>query len=298
MSRRGSSSRPGRASASGSGSGSTRRGGRGSTRGAGSTASPDGHVTTKCDHYHRNCNMVAPCCDKIVCCDQGHNESGHCPVKLDARNVFIVVCCTCKASQPVRNVCLNCNRSFGQNGCTSCRMWYSGDGFHCNDCGVCRKGRRKDWWHCPICNTCLAMKSAKEHKCLSSSNKNCAMCGEDTHRSRKPSTKMSCGHMAHCDCFLSRVQKSFSCPLPYCRQTVANMEAWNRALDTKASHEQTQHPSSPVQIYCFNCRGKSVARGDIKKCRVANCGSRNTVRVPYSQQHMPFVLPPRRMPPR
>lgn len=238
--------------------------------------------------------MVAPCCDKIVCCHKGHDES-RCPRKLDRSKVTTLVCCSCKQSQPIGKSCRACKKAFADVGCTTCRMWYAaGTGFHCKGCGVCRQGREQDVWHCAACDSCYPIRSMKDHKCTGSTgHHDCVLCGKDMHRSSKPSTTMSCGHRIHCCCFMKRVQVNFSCPSRGCGKTVANLEKWYRALDHIAAAEHAQS-SSPVKIYCIDCRRTSTGSGNHKKC--GKCGSYNTVRIPPSQQHSQFPLPPPNMP--
>ncbi len=260
--------------------------------------SSSGNSTVSCKHYERNCNMVAPCCDRIVCCHRGHDESRHCRYKLDRSKVVTLICRSCKQRQPVGKACRSCSRLFGEKGCTICRMWYAGDGFHCKECGVCRQGREKDMVHCFSCKRCYPIRSGPyTHTCASQyGDGRCAGCGKDVHRSRTPSTTMRCGHSMHCVCFLQRVKTNYSCPIPSCRKTVANMKEWNKALDKMAAAEQRNDPGSAMKIYCYDCRGQSTIRsgGDLKKCKC--CGSYNTVRIPPSQRNAPFVLPPSNMP--
>ncbi len=258
------------------------------------------YSTVKCTHYARNCNMVAPCCGKIVCCHRGHDSSANCPYTLDRSKVTTLICCYCKNKQGVGNSCRACKRSFGDKGCVTCRMWYSGDGFHCYGCGICRSGRQRDYKHCANCSMCYPVSSGPNgHECNpNTSDRNCAACGKDVSHSRKPSTTMRCGHYIHCDCFLERVKTSYNCPLRYCRKAVANMADWNKALDSVAAEERRRNPTTAVKIYCYDCRKTSTIQsgGSHKKCKSSNCGSYNTIRVPNSQRNLPFPLPPVNIP--
>lgn len=252
--------------------------------------------TTVCTHYQRRVNLVAPCCGRVVCCHRGHDEARVCRSRLDLKAVAVVVCTTCGQRQPVANACRACSRSFGEHGCTICRMWYAGDGFHCNQCGVCRAGRARDAVHCKACSMCYPLRAgAFAHTCAGAAlSGRCPVCGEGMARSRKPAVAMACGHAMHAQCFLQHVKTSFACPVRECRKTVANMRDWNRALDAVAEAELRANPARTVRVYCFDCRATSTVRtaGNLKKCKVPQCGSYNTVRIPPSQQGMPFVLPP------
>lgn len=252
-------------------------------------------ATVRCVHYRRNCNLVAPCCGRVVCCHQGH-DAHSCGTSLDRtrHRVKQVVCCSCKKIQPVGNTCRYCPRSFGENGCIPCRMWYSGDGYHCDECGICRKGKKRDMRHCAVCKVCYPIHrngaNAQTHTCaINATHRPCAGCGKDMSRSRRPCTTMRCGHSMHCDCFLQRVQTNYACPRRECRKTVANMQDWYRALESVAASQHATHQTSEVSISCINCRATSRVRtnGNYRKC--PSCGSNNTVRLPTN---LPFSLPP------
>lgn len=269
-------------------------GGRSSRTGSSSSSSSPRFTAVKCRHYSRNVSLLAPCCNKVVCCHQGHDAARNFSRRLDLRAVSTVVCGSCHAAQPVANSCRACGISFGARGCTICRMWYSGEGFHCRGCGVCRKGRRADWYHCATCRMCFPLRSAASHRCAAApgSEAGCAICGGDMLRARAPSTTMRCGHMVHCACFLKRVQRNYSCPVPGCGKTVADLRHWVQALDNVAAAEAGRHPTAPKRVYCFDCRRVTEPRSIAKKCAVPACGSHNTVRIPASQQHLPFAIPP------
>ncbi len=258
----------------GSGSSSNPFNGRNLRRNASETDEPK---TARCSHYARYCNLVAPCCGEIVCCHRGHDAlHNHNIALLQVREV---ICCNCKHRQPVANACRNCPQSFGEKGCITCRMWYAGDGFHCSDCGVCRRGRVSEMTHCATCKMCYPVRSGSySHVCaINAMERPCPLCGQDMFRSRKPSTTMQCGHAMHCECFLNWVKTNYYCPIRHCRKTVGNMAKWNKALDSQ--HAKRQQQSRFVKIYCRDCNSTttSAAGGKLKKCKVAQCGSYNTV---------------------
>lgn len=231
------------------------------------------HPTVKCTHYNRSCNILAPCCGRLFCCPKGHDASMHCSKRLETNRTRItrLVCCHCKKEQPVRNSCQYCARSFSRHGCTSCLIWDNSDAFHCNRCGVCRRGRRSDNWHCDSCNVCFPL-SARNHTCTIAATGPCALCGISMLRSTEVTRLMKCGHVIHESCFLKRVSKSFSCPRPECRKSVASIPLHvNAVISTPATKRD--------YIYCRDCRSQSYALCTHGYWQCLHCRSINTVRV-------------------
>ena len=260
--------------------------------------------TSVCRHYARRCSMIAPCCGQEVCCHIGHDEARVCSARIDKSKVITIVCDACRHPQDVSNGCVNCRTPFAERWCIPCRLWYDGPGFHCDECGICRRGARRDTRHCFVCRTCFPTTSFDKHICAENAlDRKCPCCGEHMHGSRRPCVTMKCGHAVHCDCFMARVRTTYTCPRAECRQSVGDMSSWFHALDVLVQSELEQaarsgRPVTTVTVYCFDCRATSVSRDhrDFKKCGTGGCGSYNTVRVPPSQAHLPFVLPPRSMP--
>ncbi len=186
--------------------------------GSRSSSSSSGKVTVRCTHYKRECNMVAPCCGRIVCCEIGHDSSDRCLNKLDGHvdQVRTLVCCDSNLKQDIRNACKKCKISFGKYSCMKCRKWSDKESFHCDYCGICRQGRKEWTKHCPVCSKCYPL-SLKAHVCTT--NSNCVGCGKDTHYSRELSTNMPCGHAMHQSCFMRRVQNKYTCPKKDVRKT-------------------------------------------------------------------------------
>ena len=87
---------------------------------------PEAETNAACVHYERNCNIVAPCCQRVFGCRICHDElsdSGHPPM-----NRFLiqqVVCKNCNTQQPVSNQCINCQTVFGEYYCGTCKLWMS-----------------------------------------------------------------------------------------------------------------------------------------------------------------------------
>lgn len=87
---------------------------------------PAAEANAACVHYERNCNIVAPCCQRVFGCRICHDELSdpdHPPM-----NRFLiqqVVCKNCNTQQPVSNQCINCQTVFGEYYCGVCNLWMS-----------------------------------------------------------------------------------------------------------------------------------------------------------------------------
>lgn len=124
------------------------------TRKISSVAAPSA-PPPRCRHFARRVALVAPCCRTVVCCHIGHDQSGVCPTPLIPPTVNEVVCLACRQRQPVAAQCRACGVRFADRVCVECRLFYTGDGFHCDRCGVCRQGLREDFRHCERRDDCF-----------------------------------------------------------------------------------------------------------------------------------------------
>lgn len=246
-------------------------------------------ATTACVHYARNCNLVAPCCNNVVCCHVGHDTNKICSAALDRTKVTTIVCCSCKQPQSIAAACRYCGRTFAEKACIVCKLWYSGDAYHCSSCGVCRRGRPDQVRHCTVCNVCYPLDgTAKPHICSPDTTARlCVGCNTEMKNSRSPVVTMRCGHAMHTHCFLHRVRSNFSCPRRDCRKVVADIQSWYDALDHTPNAPSM---SPPTTVSCVDCRAITQAQPLGFYARCAVCRSMNTVRVPPG---LPFALPPR-----
>ena len=96
---------------------------------------PAAEANAACVHYERNCNIVAPCCQRVFGCRICHDElsdADHPPM-----NRFLiqqVVCKNCNTQQPVSNQCIHCQTVFGEYFCGVCNLWMSMVSFHLEFC--------------------------------------------------------------------------------------------------------------------------------------------------------------------
>ena len=80
-----------------------------------------------CVHYERNCNIVAPCCNRVFGCRICHDELspvGHPPV--NRFEILEVICKNCQTRQSSKsNQCVQCKTVFGEYYCGICNLWMS-----------------------------------------------------------------------------------------------------------------------------------------------------------------------------
>jgi RING finger/CHY zinc finger protein 1 len=79
-----------------------------------------------CVHYERNCNTIAPCCQRIYGCRICHDELSE-PNHPDMNRFMVreVVCKNCHTQQAVSNQCIQCHTVFGEYHCNICNLWMS-----------------------------------------------------------------------------------------------------------------------------------------------------------------------------
>ena len=155
-----------------------------------------------CNHYERNCVIIAPCCNKEFPCRLCHDEnSDH---KINRFDIKEIVCKKCDQRQNVSNKCINCEIMFAKYYCDICHLWLNNDNnpiYHCQDCGICRKGEKEDFFHCKKCNLCLSIDLKNEHKCISdTANSNCPCCNNYLFNSTENLSVLKCGHTIHKKC--------------------------------------------------------------------------------------------------
>ncbi|KAK1298760.1 hypothetical protein QJS10_CPB14g00381 [Acorus calamus] len=121
-----------------------------------------------CEHYKRNCKLLAACCKKLFTCRFCHDKvSDH---SMDRKATAEMMCMHCLKIQAVGPVCQtpSCNRlSMAKYYCNICKFFDDERNvYHCPFCNLCRlgKGLGIDFFHCMTCNCCLGMKLV-EHKC-------------------------------------------------------------------------------------------------------------------------------------
>jgi len=238
----------------------------------------------KCTHYDRNCNIIAPCCNRAVGCRICHDETS--PPGHPAMNRFMVrevVCKLCGTRQMGSNQCISCKTMFGEYHCNRCNLWMSQSKkpFHCDQCGFCRVGGQENFRHCPECCMCISVNVFDTHRCFKDKYKNnCPVCREDMFSSRQSPQDLPCGHAIHAHCFRKLAGFDYRCPI--CKKTVVSQQsmaaAWEARARDIAEHPMPSDLQRIVDIMCNDCETKSHARNwHFLGIQCGHCSSFNTV---------------------
>lgn len=239
---------------------------------------------TKCTHYERNCNIVTPCCGRVVGCRICHDETS--PPGHPAMNRFMVrevVCKLCGTRQMASNQCINCKTMFGEYHCNKCNLWMSQGKkpFHCDLCGFCRVGGQENFRHCSECCMCISINVFETHRCFKDKYKNnCPVCREDMFSSRQSPQDLPCGHAIHAHCFRKLAGFDYRCPI--CKKTVVSQQsmaaAWEARARDIAEHPMPSDLQRIVDIMCNDCETKSHSQNwHFLGIQCGHCSSFNTV---------------------
>lgn len=183
--------------------------------------------TLKCDHYVKNCDIVARCCNHVFACRMCHDAvSDHGPI--GRYRVKEVVCKECNTRQIRSNKCVECAIVFAEYYCDICNIWMdkAKEPFHCKKCGFCRLGGEANFRHCNDCNNCVSIETYLTHECKNKKkNACCPVCMEDLemgididvnsdlYSSELAATTLACGHGVHSRCFKNLKAAFYSCAI-------------------------------------------------------------------------------------
>ncbi|KAG2599902.1 hypothetical protein PVAP13_5KG488400 [Panicum virgatum] len=178
-----------------------------------------------CEHYKRNCKLVAACCNKLFTCRFCHDKvSDH---TMERKATQEMMCMVCLKIQPVGPICQtpSCNGlSMAKYYCNICKFFDDERTvYHCPFCNLCRlgKGLGVDFFHCMKCNCCLGMKLA-EHKCREKGlETNCPICCDFLFTSSAAVRALPCGHFMHSACFQAYTCSHYTCPI--CCKSLGDM---------------------------------------------------------------------------
>lgn len=243
-----------------------------------------------CEHYDRECDYLAACCDEFFHCKFCHDKvkfdeerdisKCHKMIRSDTERVR---CRRCNFTQSLQQNCQNCGVCMGAYFCSICHLYDSNLSkhiYHCEKCGICRVGPKENYFHCDTCEACLGIALQGSHTCRPGMLKaNCAVCQEDMFTSREATISMKCGHFIHRACLRAMIQNNrYSCPL--CFKNVVDMSLVYQELDEEIA--QTQMPEEyknlEFDVLCNDCLHKSNVRFHFLGMKCPNCGSYNTVR--------------------
>ncbi|XAR63927.1 Ubiquitin--protein ligase [Bertholletia excelsa] len=233
-----------------------------------------------CEHYKRNCKLLAACCGKLFTCRFCHDKvSDH---TMDRKATAEMMCMQCLKVQPVGPICTtaSCNGfSMAKYYCNICRFFDDERTvYHCPFCNLCRLGRGLgvDYFHCMKCNCCLSLKLVN-HKCLEKSlETNCPICCEFLFTSSATVRCLPCGHYMHSACFQAYACRNYTCPI--CGKSMGDMAVYFGMLDALLATEELpeEYRDRLQDILCNDCERKGVSRFHWLYHKCLLCGSYNT----------------------
>ncbi|XP_038981730.1 zinc finger protein BRUTUS-like isoform X2 [Phoenix dactylifera] len=178
-----------------------------------------------CEHYKRNCKLLASCCNKLFTCRFCHDKVSDHP--MDRKATTEMMCMRCLKVQPVGPTCKtpSCDGfSMAKYSCIICKFFDDERTvYHCPFCNLCRvgKGLGVDFFHCMKCNCCLGMKLV-EHKCREKGlETNCPICCDFLFTSSAAVRALPCGHFMHSACFQAYTCSHYTCPI--CSKSLGDM---------------------------------------------------------------------------
>ncbi|KXG22488.2 hypothetical protein SORBI_3009G222200 [Sorghum bicolor] len=233
-----------------------------------------------CEHYKRNCKLVAACCNKLFTCRFCHDKvSDH---TMDRKSVVEMMCMLCLNVQPVGPNCQSpsCNGlSMAKYYCSICKFFDDERSvYHCPFCNLCRlgSGLGTDFFHCMKCNCCLGIKMI-EHKCREKMlEMNCPICCDFLFTSSAPVKGLPCGHFMHSACFQAYTCTHYTCPI--CCKSLGDMTVYFGMLDGLLAAEQLpeEYRDRCQDILCNDCERKGRSRFHWLYHKCGSCGSYNT----------------------
>lgn len=239
-----------------------------------------GKKTFGCEHYKRNCKLLAACCGKLFTCRFCHDKvSNHI---MDRRETKEMMCMKCSCIQPVASRCTSSSckgLSMARYFCSICKFFDDERKvYHCPFCNLCRVGEGLgiDYFHCMNCNACMS-KTLTVHKCHEKVfEANCPVCHEFIFTSTDPVKALRCGHVMHSACFEAYTCSHYTCPI--CSKSLGDMTVYFGMLDALLAAEilPEEYQGRTKDILCNDCekKGKAPFHWLYHKCSV--CGSYNT----------------------
>ncbi|KAI7985232.1 Zinc finger protein BRUTUS [Camellia lanceoleosa] len=233
-----------------------------------------------CEHYKRNCKLLAACCGKLFTCRFCHDKvSDH---SMDRKATAEMMCMCCLKIQAVGPICTtpSCNDLLmAKYYCHICKFFDDERTvYHCPYCNLCRLGRGLgvDFFHCMKCNCCLSLKLVN-HKCLEKSlETNCPICCEFLFTSSATVRGLPCGHYMHSACFQAYACRNYICPI--CSKSMGDMAVYFGMLDALLATEELpeEYRDRLQDILCNDCERKGTARFHWLYHKCGLCGSYNT----------------------
>ncbi|XP_042505020.1 zinc finger protein BRUTUS-like [Macadamia integrifolia] len=233
-----------------------------------------------CEHYKRNCKLLAACCGKLFACRFCHDKvSDH---SMDRKLTSEMMCMRCLKIQAVGPICTtpSCNGlSMAKYYCNICKFFDDERTvYHCPFCNLCRvgKGLGIDFFHCMTCNCCLGM-SLVDHKCWEKGlETNCPICCDFLFTSSATVRALPCGHFMHSACFKVYTCSHYTCPI--CSKSLGDMAVYFGMLDALLAAEELpeEYKDRCQDVLCNDCGKKGMSRFHWLYHKCGFCGSYNT----------------------
>lgn len=233
-----------------------------------------------CEHYKRNCKLLAVCCNKLFTCRFCHDKSSD--HTMDRKATSEMMCMCCLKIQPVGPICKtpSCEGlSMAKYYCSICKLFDDERTvYHCPFCNLCRlgKGLGIDFFHCMTCNCCLGMKLV-EHNCREKGlETNCPICCDFLFTSSASVKALPCGHFMHSACFQAYTCSHYTCPI--CSKSLGDMAVYFGMLDALLAAEELpeEYKDRCQDILCNDCNKKGISRFHWLYHKCSFCGSYNT----------------------
>ena len=168
--------------------------------------------TRVCEHYHRRCLVLFPCCNDYYPCHRCHNMENECGnTSVKASQAISIKCDNCHVEQKIKEdsqYCSACKIRFSDYFCAKCKHFTSMDldPYHCDKCGLCRVSKNKSF-HCDVCNICLDRRLEGNHECRpQAGNDLCCFCLEDTFSGCQI---LPCSHKIHKACAITSIENGY-----------------------------------------------------------------------------------------
>ncbi|XP_010906998.2 zinc finger protein BRUTUS isoform X1 [Elaeis guineensis] len=233
-----------------------------------------------CEHYKRNCKLLAACCNRLFTCRFCHDKVSDHP--MDRKATTEMMCMHCLKVQPIGPTCKtpSCDGfSMAKYYCNICKFFDDERTvYHCPFCNLCRvgKGLGVDFFHCMKCNCCLGMKLV-EHKCREKGlETNCPICCDFLFTSSAAVRALPCGHFMHSACFQAYTCSHYTCPI--CSKSLGDMAVYFGMLDALLAAEELpeEYRDRCQDILCNDCDKKGMTRFHWLYHKCSFCGSYNT----------------------
>lgn len=219
----------------------------------------------QCEHYHRGCELLYPCCNEYYPCRFCHDnvwnnynipdEKTHC---ADRKQVTTMKCKYCHEVQNINDKCIKCEKIMGIYYCKICKLLDLIDKgqFHCDKCGLCRQGGVNNFEHCDNCGICF---EKGEHNCKIKidGQDRCPVCCIQLFDSVIRCRKMRCGHWIHVECFEKYIEYNNKCPI--CSKSIIVSDLYNQYVKEQITLNPMpeEYAGRTVEILCNDCNTRN-----------------------------------------